>query len=210
MIDGIDKGTSPTPLDQSLALAAQAWGARRTWFLTNGSSQGNLAICLALRQLGRELVVQRSVHSSVVEGLALSGLEASFVQPEVDRDLGIAHGVTPESLDDGLRRTPGAIAAMVVSPTYFGAASDVRALADVAHGFGVPLIVDEAWGAHLGFHPDLPRRALSQGADVVVSSIHKLGGSLTQSAMLHLADGPYFDLTRAGARPRVPQCAEHE
>lgn len=191
MIDGIDKGPSPTPLEQSLALAAEAWGARRTWFLTNGSSQGNLAICLALRQLGREFVVQRSIHSSVVEGLALSGLDATFVQPEVDRDLGIAHGVTAESLEDGLRRTPDAIAAMVVSPTYFGAASDVRALAEVAHGFGVPLIVDEAWGAHLGFHPDLPRRALSEGADVVVSSIHKLGGSLTQTAMLHLADGPY-------------------
>jgi lysine decarboxylase len=193
MIEGIDKGPYPTALEQSLALAAEAWGARRTWFLTNGSSQGNLAICLALRQLGRRFVVQRSVHSSVVEGLALSGLDPTFVQPEVDRDLGIAHGVTPESLAEGLRRTPDAIAAMVVSPTYFGVASDVRALAEVAHGFEVPLIVDEAWGAHFGFHPDLPERALSDGADVVVSSIHKLGGSLTQTAILHLADGPYFD-----------------
>jgi lysine decarboxylase len=193
MIEGIDKGPRPTPLDQSLALAAQAWGARRTWFLTNGSSQGNVVICLALRQLGHKVVVQRSVHSSVVEGLALSGLDASFVQPAVDRELGIAHGITAESLAERLRRTPEAVAAMVVTPTYFGAASDVRALADVAHGFDVPLIVDEAWGAHFGFHPYLPERALSAGADVVVSSIHKLGGSLTQTAMLHVADGPYFD-----------------
>jgi len=193
MIEGIDKGPHPTPLDRSLALAADTWGARRTWFLTNGSSQGNLAICLALRQLGRELVVQRSIHSSVVEGLALSGLHASFVQPEVDRDLGVAHGVTPEALEEELSRSPDAVAAMVVTPTYFGAASDVRALADVAHRFDLPLVVDEAWGAHFGFHPDVPERALAQCADVVVSSIHKLGGSFTQTAVLHVADGPYVD-----------------
>jgi arginine decarboxylase len=194
MIEGIDKGAHPTPYEQSLALAADAWGARRTWFLTNGASQGNLVSIVALRQLGRELVVQRSVHSSVVDGLALSGLGATFVQPEVDRELGVAHGVTAASLADGLRRTPHAVAALVASPNYFGAVSDIRALADTAHSFGAPLVVDEAWGPHLGFHPDLPQRALSLGADLVVSSTHKLGGSLTQSAMLHLADGPFAEL----------------
>ena len=194
MIEGIDKGPSPTPMEQSLALAADAWGAARTWFLTNGASQGNLVVSLALRQLGLELVVQRSVHSSVVDGLALSGMGATFVLPEVDRELGVAHGVTAEHLAEGLRRSPDAVAALVVSPNYFGAVSDVRALADTAHRFGVPLVVDEAWGPHLGFHPDLPRRALSLGADLVVSSTHKLGGSLTQSAMLHLGHGPYADL----------------
>jgi lysine decarboxylase len=191
MIEGIDKGPRPTPLEQSLALAAEAWGAARTWFLTNGASQGNLVATLALRQLGELLVVQRSVHSSVIEGLALSGLQAEFVQPEVDHDLGVAHGVTPDSLADGLRRSPDAVAALVTSPNYFGACSDVRSLADTAHRFGVPLVVDEAWGPHFGFHPALPERALSLGADLVVSSTHKLGGSLTQSAMLHLGDGPY-------------------
>src|SRR3954454_23675003 len=191
MIEGIDKGERPTPLDQSLALAAAAWGAKRTWFLTNGASQGNLIAIVALRQLGREIVVQRSVHSSVVDGLALSGLDATFVLPELDHDLGVAHGVTADSLAAQLEQTPDAVAALVASPNYFGAVSDVAALAETAHRFGVPLVVDEAWGPHLGFHPDLPRRALSLGADLVVSSTHKLGGSLTQSAMLHLADGTY-------------------
>jgi arginine/lysine/ornithine decarboxylase len=193
MIEGIDKGPSPTPLEQSLALAAEAWGAARTWFLTNGASQGNIVATVALRQLGRRVVVQRSVHSSVIDGLALSGLGAAFVQPEVDRDLGVAHGVTSANLAERLRDTPDAVAALVSSPNYFGAVSDVRALADTAHSFGVPLVVDEAWGPHLGFHPDLPERALSLGADLVVSSTHKLGGSLTQSAMLHLGHGPYAD-----------------
>jgi arginine/lysine/ornithine decarboxylase len=194
MIEGIDKGPRPTPLEQSLALAAEAWGAARTWFLTNGASQGNLVAAVALRQLGRQLVVQRSVHSSVIDGLALSGMGATFVQPEVDRELGVAHGVTAANLAEALRLTPDAVAAIVASPNYFGAVSDVRALADTAHGFGVPLVVDEAWGPHLGFHPDLPQRALSLGADLVVSSTHKLGGSLTQSAMLHLGRGPYAEL----------------
>jgi arginine/lysine/ornithine decarboxylase len=193
MIDGIDKGPWPTPFDESRALAARAWGARRTWFLTNGASQGNLIAMVALRQLGRRIVVQRSVHSSVVDGLVFSGLDARFVLPEVDRDLGVAHGVTAANLATQLEQTPGAVAALVASPNYFGAVSDIAALADVAHGFGVPLVVDEAWGAHLGFHPRLPRRALSLGADLVVSSTHKLGGSLTQSAMLHLGHGPHAD-----------------
>lgn len=191
LVDGVDKGPAPTPLDQSLALAADAWGAGRTWFLTNGATQGNVAACLALRQLGAEVVVQRSVHSSVVDGLALSGLTAHFVQPGLDAELGVAHGVTPDALGAALRDNPGAVAALVVSPSYFGAVSDIAALAATAHVAGVPLVVDEAWGSHLGFHPHLPARALSQGADLVLSSTHKLGGSLTQSAMLHLGVGPF-------------------
>lgn len=193
LVDGIDKGAWPTPLDRAEGLAAEAWGARRTWFLTNGASKGNLVAALTLRQLGRQLVVQRSVHSSVVDGLALSGLLAHFVQPELDPELGVAHGLTPAALAEGLRANPDAVGAYVVSPSYFGAVSDIAALASTAHSFGVPLVVDEAWGSHFGFHPDLPTGALALGADLVISSTHKLAGSLTQSAMLHLAEGPFAD-----------------
>lgn len=197
LVDGIDKGPRPTPLDDAMALAADAWGAERAWFLTNGASQGNLAVCLALRELGTSVVVQRSVHSSVVDGLALSGLGARFAHPEVDHALGAAHGVTAAALAEALAAEPGAAAAFVVSPSYFGAVADVAALAAVAHDAGVPLVVDEAWGPHLGFHPGLPARALSAGADLVVSSTHKLGGSLTQSAMLHLGRGPWAERLEA-------------
>jgi lysine decarboxylase len=193
LTDGIDHGASPTPLAQSAALAAEAWGARRTWFLTNGASKGNLVTCLALRGIGDEVVLQRSVHSSVIDGLALAGLDANFVLPSVDSQLGISHGITPQALADQLDAHPSSAAAYVVTPSYFGAVADVRALADVAHARGVPLIVDEAWGAHFGFHPELPTNALRLGADVVVSSTHKLAGSLTQSAMLHLGEGPWAD-----------------
>ncbi|MFD9218941.1 aminotransferase class I/II-fold pyridoxal phosphate-dependent enzyme [Streptomyces sp. NPDC060064] len=193
LLEGLDLGTA-TPMDEALALAAEAWGARRTWFLTNGASQGNHIASLVAPALGRTLVVQRSVHSSVIDGLVLSGLKAAFVRPSVDTEQGIAHGVTAENLAAAIARHPDAAAAYVVSPSYFGAVADVRALAEVAHGAGIPLIVDEAWGAHFGFHPRLPGNALAQGADLVTSSTHKLAGSLTQSAMLHLGHGPFADV----------------
>ncbi len=191
--EGVDIGPEPTPFQQAQRLAAGAWGARRSWFLINGASQGNHTICLALAHGGGEVVVQRNVHSSVIDGLVLSGMRPTFAAPELDPELGIAHCLTPEALATALDATPGAVGAMVVSPTYFGACADVAGLAEVAHARGVPLAVDEAWGAHLRFHPDLPADALGSGADVVVSSTHKIVGSLTQAAMLHLGDGGRID-----------------
>jgi arginine decarboxylase len=191
--EGVDIGLEPTPFQQAQLLAAEAWGAQRTWFLVNGASQGNHATCMALAHGGNRVVVQRNVHSSVIDGLVLSGMRPTFVAPELDPELGIAHGLTPESLAAGLDATPGAVAAMVVSPTYFGACADVAALAEVAHGRSVPLVVDEAWGAHLHFHPALPADALTSDADLVTSSTHKIVGSLTQAAMLHLGGGGRID-----------------
>jgi lysine decarboxylase len=191
--EGVDIGPEPTPFQQAQLLAAEAWGAQRTWFLMNGASQGNHTTCLALAHFGNRVVVQRNVHSSIIDGLVLSGMRPTFVSPELDPELGIAHGLTPDSLAAGLDETPGAVAAMVVSPTYFGACADVAGLAEVAHARGVPLVVDEAWGAHLHFHPDLPTDALACGADLVTSSTHKIVGSLTQAAMLHLGSGGRID-----------------
>jgi arginine decarboxylase len=193
--EGVDIGPEPTPFQQGQLLAAEAWGARRTWFLVNGASGGNHSACLALAHSGNRVVVQRNVHSSVIDGLVLSGMRPSFVAPELDPELGITHGLTPESLAAGLNDTPGAVAAMIVSPTYFGACADVAGLAEVAHARGAPLVVDEAWGAHLRFHPSLPQDALAAGADLVVSSTHKIVGSLTQAAMLHLGHGGRLDPT---------------
>lgn len=191
LIDGIDHGTSPTPMDLALELAADAWGAKRTWFLANGASMGNLTACLAIRNFGTNIVVQRSMHSSVIDGLAITGLVANFISPSVDSTLGIANGVSAQDLHKALTETENPIAAYVVTPSYFGAVSDVAKLAEVAHNFNVPLIVDEAWGAHFGFHSKLPTNAIRLGADLVISSTHKLGGSLSQTAMLHLGDGAF-------------------
>jgi arginine decarboxylase len=193
LIEGIDAGPDPTPFSRAQQLAAKAWGAERSWFLVNGASQGNHAACLALRHTGRRVVVQRNVHSSTIDGMILAGLEPAFVAPVLDPELDIAHGVTPEALERALADADGAVGAMVVSPTYFGAVADVAGLAEVAHARGVPLLVDEAWGAHLRFSDELPASALDSGADLALSSVHKLVGSLTQSAILHLADGGRID-----------------
>jgi arginine decarboxylase len=196
LIEGIDVGaggSAAAPYELARRLAADAWGARRTWFLTNGASQGNLAACLAIAQRGDRAVVQRTVHASTIDGLVLAGLRPTFVAPETDAGLGIAHCVVPAQLDAALAATPGAAAAIVVSPTYYGAVADVRGLARVARAHGVALVVDEAWGAHLAFSDLLPEHALAAGADLVVSSTHKHAGSLTQSAMLHLGASGRLD-----------------
>jgi arginine decarboxylase len=198
-IEGIDLGPSPTPYERAEQLAADIYGAERVWFLTNGATQGNHALCLALAPEGTRVVLQRNSHASLIDGLVLSGGAATFVAPEYDSELGMAHGVTPESLAAALEAAPDARAVFIVSPTYYGMAADVAGCAEAAHAAGLPLIVDCAWGAHFGFHPDLPASPLRLGADAMLASTHKIVGSLTQSAMLLVSEGPRVD-TAAVAR----------
>src|SRR5690349_13930144 len=202
-IHGVDIGPSPTPFERAEQLAAEAYGAARTWFLTNGATQGNHALALALAPLGATVVAQRNSHASLVDGLVLSGGLPVFVAPEYDDELGMANGVAPENLERTLREHPGAKAAFIVSPTYYGMGADVPACAEVAHAAGVPLVVDQAWGPHFGFHPDLPQGALTQGADAALTSTHKIVGSLTQSAMLHVAPTGRIDAAKVARTVRL-------
>src|ERR671924_963845 len=197
-IHGVDLGPSPTPYERAERLAAEAFGAERSWFLTNGATQGNHALCLALAPLGARVVAQRNSHTSIVDGLVLSGGIPSFVAAEYDPELGITHGVTPEALAAALQEAPDARAAFIVSPTYYGMAADIAGLADVAHAAGVPLVVDQSWGPHFGFNEALPPTALSQGADAMLTSTHKIAGSLTQSAMLHISGSGRVDIGAIG------------
>ena len=202
-IHGIDLGPAPTPYERAERLAAQAFGAERSWFLTNGATQGNHALCLALAPLGTKIVAQRNSHTSIVDGLVLSGGIPSFVAPEYDAELGITHAVTPDALAVALREAPDASAAFIVSPTYYGMAADVAGLAEVAHRADVPLVVDQSWGPHFGFHEKLPPTALSQGADAMLTSTHKIAGSLTQSARLHVGNRSGRDRIDIGAVARA-------
>lgn len=191
--EGIDVGPEPTPYAQAEELAAAAYGAERSWFLTNGATQGNHALCLALAPPGRRVVLQRNAHASLIDGLVLSGGMPAFVAPETDDELGMAHGVTPAALRGALERCADARAVFVVSPTYYGMVADVAGLAEVAHAAGAALVVDQAWGPHFGFHPGVPQSALALGADAVITSTHKIVGALTQAAMLHVAPSGRVD-----------------
>jgi hypothetical protein len=195
LLPGIDSGDG-NPLSQARDLAAAAWDAEKTWFLTNGASQANRIVALALAQLGspsQPIIAQRSAHSSFIDGIILAGLSPVWIAPTVDLHHGINHGVSPESFDAALTANPNARGAYLISPSYFGAVADIESLAIIAHRHGIPLVVDGAWGTHFGFNPDVPESPLRLGADVLVSSTHKLGGSLTQSAMLHVAKGPFAE-----------------
>lgn len=193
MLEGIDLGDD-SPLAHARELAAEAWGAKRAWFLTNGASQANRTAAIAVRGLGERVLIQRSMHSSFTDGVLLSGLLPAFVMPAIDQRHGISHGLTPAALDAALEREAAAgrpvTSVYAVSPSYFGSTADVAGLSEVAHAHGAALIIDGAWGAHFGFHPELPESPVRLGADLVISSTHKLAGSLTQSAMLHLGHGP--------------------
>jgi arginine decarboxylase len=201
---GIDMAPPvPTPFDLAERLAADLYGAGRTWFLHNGATQGNHALCLALAPLGTTLVVQRNSHSSVIDGLVLSGGVPSWVAPEYGQELGMAHGVTPAALGEALAAAPEARVAFVVSPTYYGVAADFAGLAEAAHEREAALVVDQSWGPHFGFHPDVPPSGLAEGADAVLTSTHKIVGSLTQSAMLHVAGNGRIDSERLGRTLRL-------
>jgi len=186
-VHGVDIGVSPSPYQRAEQLAAEAYGAERSWFLTNGATQGNHALCLALAPLGSRIVVQRNAHASIVDGLVLSGGRPSFVAPEYEHERAMAHAVTPPALAAALDADPQARSAFIVSPTYYGMCADVAGLAQVCAERGVALIVDQSWGPHFGFHPAIPPSALHQGASAVLTSTHKIVGSLTQSAILHVA-----------------------
>jgi lysine decarboxylase len=207
--EGIDVGPEPTPYAQAEELAAAAYGAEQSWFLTNGATQGNHALCLALAPPGSRVVLQRNAHASLIDGLVLSGGMPAFVAPETDDELGMAHGVTPEGLRAALAGCDPAHparAVFVVSPTYYGMCADVAGLAEVAHAAGAALVVDQAWGPHFGFHPGVPQSALALGADAVITSTHKIVGALTQAAMLHVAggrDGVRIDAAAVGRAVRL-------
>lgn len=168
-------------------LAADCFGAEESYFLVGGSTSGNIALILTVcQEPGDIILVQRNVHKSVLHGLMLAGARAVFLQPGMDEPSGLAVAPSPETLRKALAAYPGAKAALITMPNYYGMGSDITPLADLCHDHGIPLLVDEAHGAHYGQHPQLPASALSCGADGVVQSTHKMLAAMTMGAMLHV------------------------
>ncbi|MEH2116287.1 aminotransferase class I/II-fold pyridoxal phosphate-dependent enzyme [Nostoc sp.] len=173
-------------IQEAQQLASEAFGASQTWFLVNGSTCGIEAAILATCGTGDKIILPRNVHSSAIAGLILSGAIPIFLNPEYDPVLDIAHSITPNAVQSALQQHPDAKAVLVVYPTYYGVCGDLSAIANITHQYNIPLLVDEAHGAHFAFHPELPTPALAAGADLTVQSIHKVLGAMTQASMLHI------------------------
>jgi len=170
-------------------LAAEAYGADHAFFLVNGTTSGIQAMIMTVCEPGDEIIIPRNAHKSAFGGLIMSGARPVYIEPEMNREFGISMGVTPEKVEWALLTHPNAKAVFLINPNYYGTASDLVKIVEIAHAYGVPVVVDEAHGAHLKFNPELPISAMEAGADLAASSTHKLAGSLTQSSMLFLKEG---------------------
>jgi arginine decarboxylase len=163
---------------------ARAWGADWGRISVGGSTHGNQTMMMALCRPGDTVVVTRTLHRSLLLGMVLAGVAPVWVRPDVDPTTGLPTHVPAERVERALVEHPEAKAVFLVEPTYVGTVSDVAAHASVAHAHGVPLVVDQAWGAYFGFHPDLPRHAIQAGADALVTSAHKTLPAYTQAAIV--------------------------
>ncbi|MFI5339012.1 MAG: aminotransferase class I/II-fold pyridoxal phosphate-dependent enzyme [Candidatus Methylomirabilales bacterium] len=167
-------------------LAAEAHGADRSFFLVNGTTVGNHAMILSTVLPGEEVLVARNAHKSILAGIILSGATPRFFLPTFDPDLGIAINVSAASVEDAMRAHPKARVVALTSPNYYGIAADMPTIVAAGQRQGKVMLVDEAHGPHLHFHPGLPPSAVDAGADLTVQSTHKIVGGMTQASMLHV------------------------
>ncbi len=175
--------------------AAAIYHAEETHFLINGSTAGILSAVLGVTKKGDRILVARNCHKSVYHAIYMNELDPVYLYPGFNEKLQLNTEISAREVRRALEEEPGICVVVIVSPTYDGVVSDVKAVADAAHEKGLPLIVDEAHGAHFGFHPYFPDNANKKGADIVVHSLHKTLPSLTQTALLHM-NGTIVDRER--------------
>ena len=186
-IEGFDNLHHPEGiLKDSMKWAADVYGADQTYYMMNVSTGGILAAVCGSVPRGGRILVSRNCHKSVYHGICLNQLKTSYVYPQEIEGLGIQGGITAEDVDRMLNRYMDTQAVLIVCPTYDGIVSDIEAIARIVHRAGLPLIVDEAHGAHFRYDAMFPVSALDLGADVVIQSVHKTLPSLTQTALLHI------------------------
>ena len=168
------------------ALAADAFGAAHAFFMVGGTTSAVQSMVLSCLKRGDKIILPRNVHRSVINALVLCGAEPVYVNPEVDTRLGISLGMRREQVAAAIAAHPDSVAVLVNNPTYYGICSDIAALTKLAHDHGMLLLADEAHGTHFYFNDNLPLSAMAAGADMAAVSMHKSGGSLTQSSLLLL------------------------
>src|SRR3954464_6062407 len=179
-----DRTASKKVIHKPEALAARAWGAKRCLFSTNGSSLSNHAVLLATANPGDVVLVSRNSHKSMIAALIIGGVRPVFLTPDYDPDWNIEHGIPLAEVERQLDAHADTKGVFVVSPSFYGVTSDLRSIAKLCHKRGVPLVVDEAWGPHSRFHPEMPTPALRCGADIAITSIHKTMAGLEQASIL--------------------------
>ncbi len=185
-IDGFDNlHHAQEILKEAQGRAAELYGAKRSFYLVNGSTCGILAAICAATKKGDQILVARNSHKAVYHSIFLQELGAVYLYPEITR-LGIQGMITPEAVEKKLQNNPEIQTVVITSPTYDGVVSDIHSIAEVVHNYGAVLIVDEAHGAHFGFEVGFPENAVKLGADAVIVSLHKTLPSFTQTALLHL------------------------
>ena len=171
-------------IKESEELLAELYGAKDSFFLVNGSSAGVQGMIMSVCKPGDKIIIPRNAHKSAVNGIIMSGAIPVYITPEYNKDVGISFGIEVDTVIDAIEENKDAKAIFVINPTYFGAASDLKLIVEVAHKYGISVLVDEAHGSHLMFNDELPESAIKLGADMAAISLHKTGGSLTQSSAL--------------------------
>lgn len=186
-IEGFDNLHDPKGiLLKEMEYARELYGTKKTFFLINGSTVGILAAIFSCCKGGDTILMARNSHKSAYHGVALRNLQVDYLYPTVDETWGIAKGIAVEQVKEKLDKNPKIKAVFLTSPTYDGYVSSIKGIAAICHEKNIPLIVDEAHGAHFLFHERFPKSALEQGADLVIQSIHKTLPAFTQTALLHL------------------------
>ncbi len=175
------------PIKEAQELAAEAFGAKKTFFLLNGSTAGNLALAMALTKKGDKVIVNRNCHRSVLTGMIISGAEPIWICPNRIEDWSIWGNTDAAQIEELINKNPDVSMVWITNPTYEGVVSDIKAISAVCKKHNIPLLVDEAHGCLWNFNKHLPETALKLGADAVVHSLHKTGGSMSQSSMLHIS-----------------------
>ena len=184
MVDSLHNPKSV--IKESQDLAADAYGSKRAFFSVHGTSGAIQAMIMSVLRPGEKILVPRNVHKSVNAGIILSGAEPVYMKPEIDDELGISHGVSVETVKNTLKEHSDVKAVLIINPTYYGVAADIKSIADIAHSYDIPLLVDEAHGPHLKFHEKLPISAIDAGADICCQSTHKILSAMTQASILHI------------------------
>ncbi len=190
---GLDHLSCPTGvIAEAQNLMAEAMGADRSYFLTNGTTTGILAMVLSVCKANDKIILPRNVHKSVINGLILSGAMPIFIKPNIDELIGIANDVSFDEVKKAIDENTDAKAIFIINPTYFGVVSDLKRITDYAHLHNLVVMVDEAHGAQFYFSHKLPYSAMEVGADISATSMHKTAGSLTQSSII-LTQGNRID-----------------